>query len=102
MTVDEIAAMRPDELKALPEMKQKVLENLVRRVARRRGLEVQRCRIRDTLAPGHGLYRVSSYRTREVVAGGEPHPYSMTLTDIARELAKEPNRYVSRSRRLVD
>jgi hypothetical protein len=89
MTVDEVAAMPPDDLKALPAMRMKAVENLLRRVARRRGMELQRSRTRDPYGVDRGLYRLSDYRTRAVVAGGDALGCQWDLHQVARFLARQ-------------
>jgi hypothetical protein len=92
MTVDEVAAITPDELKSLPEMKQKVIENLIRRVARRRGMELQRSRTRDPQGVDKGLYRLTDFRTRAVVAGGDAWGCAWDLHQVAQYLAEQVTR----------
>ena len=86
MTIEEVAALGAS-IEGLEGMRRRAVENLLRRVAKRRGLEVQRSRCRDPGAPDHGLYRVCDYATRQVVAGDGPRGYALDLADVARFLA---------------
>lgn len=70
---------------------EKVQENKARRVARRRGFTVERCRRRDPKALGFGRYRIVEKRTYQVVAGGEPSGYSMTLAEVEAWLENATN-----------
>ncbi len=60
----------------------KVLENRMRRTARRRGYQLERSRAKDPKALGYGGYLVRDLRTKRVVAGGGAFPYSLTLADV--------------------
>jgi hypothetical protein len=88
MTIEEVAALGA-RIERLEGMRRRVVENLLRRVAHRRGMEVQRSRCRDPVAPDHGRYRVCDYTTRQVVAGGGPKGYALDLADVARFLADQ-------------
>jgi hypothetical protein len=86
MTVEEAAELGA-QIETLEGARRRVVENLLRRACKRRGLELQRCRVRDKLAPGHGLYRVCDYASRQVIAGTCPSGYALDLADVARFLA---------------
>ena len=60
----------------------KVLENRMRRAARRRGLQLEKSRAKDPKAIGYGGYQIRNTRTNRVVVGGGAYPYSMTLADV--------------------
>lgn len=62
---------------------EKARENRVRRMAKRRGLRVERCRRRDPKALGYGLYRVVCEDTGGVMYGSASWGgYSLTLSDV--------------------
>lgn len=58
----------------------KTRENRARRIAKRRGLIVQRCAVRDGRAVGFGLYSI-----RKV--DEPPTPFDKTLAEIEAQLA---------------
>jgi len=57
-------------------------ESRVRARAARRDLAVQKCRSRILGNPNCGRYRVVDRFRNAVVLGGEPHDYSLTLSDV--------------------
>ena len=61
------------------EIDEKVLGNLLRRHAKRRGLEVMKCRSRDPKATGYGLYKI-------VGEGYKMTGFEMTLQQVVQEL----------------
>lgn len=60
----------------------KVRENRVRRVASRRGMEVQKSKRRDERAIDFGGYMLVDTASNSVVMGGDPHPFSASLEQI--------------------
>ena len=86
MTIEEAAALGA-KIEALRGTHRRVVENVLRRACRRRGLELQRCRVRDMVAPSFKLYRVCDYTTRQVVAGSGANGFTLDLADVARFLA---------------
>ena len=88
MTVNDIAVMQPAEIVVLPEMKRKVVENVLRRAARRQGLEVQRNRTRDARREDFGLYRMADALEGTIVAGGDGMTCQWSLPQVAAYLAR--------------
>lgn len=60
----------------------KTRENRIRRAVSRRMLFLQKSRRRDERAPDFDRYMIVDPRTKSVVAGNNPVPYSMTLQDV--------------------
>jgi len=72
----------------------KVRENRMRRIAKRRGYVLTRCRYRDPRAIGYGGYILADIQNRAVL-GTSPHEYSATLDDVEEfftEMDKEQRR----------
>ena len=68
---------------ARPDKAEKSREIRLRNAAKRQGLALMRSRRRDPHALGYGGYMlVDPFRSNAIVAGGRPHPYSMTLDDV--------------------
>jgi hypothetical protein len=61
---------------------EKVLENLLRRVAVRRGYKLVKSRRRDPNAIDFGGYMVVDARTNAVLFGGSPTPFVASLDDV--------------------
>ena len=53
---------------------EKVRENRLRRIAKRRGFGLEKSRVRDPLAIGFGLWRISTLEFGRVPNAGRPHP----------------------------
>lgn len=64
----------------------KTHENRLRRKAARQGLKLEKSRLRDTHALGHGTYMLVDADTRSVVAAGLPHGYGLDLDDVEQHL----------------
>ena len=60
----------------------KVLENRLRRLAKRRGLALQKSRRRDPDATDFGGFMLVDANTGAIAAGGEPAPFSFDLRSI--------------------
>jgi hypothetical protein len=61
----------------------KTLESLLRRVARRRGLIVERCPRRDPDTLGYGRYRLVDVADRNIIRGtGGQGGYGLTLDEL--------------------
>jgi hypothetical protein len=56
--------------------------------ARRRGLRLEKSKLRDPDAIGFGTYRVVDARTGRVVAGDRRSGYGLTLEQVAARLGK--------------
>jgi hypothetical protein len=65
---------------------EKVMENKLRRMAARQGLQLVKCRRRDPRALGYGGYMVVDIARNFVVAGAHPIEYSLTLEDVEEHL----------------
>ncbi len=66
----------------------KTLESLLRRVARRKGLIVERCPRRDPDTLGYGKYRLVDAADRNIIRGtGGPGGYGLTLDELEQHLA---------------
>jgi hypothetical protein len=59
----------------LTERARKSAENRLRYAIQRLGFELRRCRARDRMKPGQGLYRIED-RRGAVAAGAHPHGYA--------------------------
>jgi hypothetical protein len=66
----------------------RVRENRARRVAERRGLTLSRCRRRDPLALGFGLYKVLDTSTGQSVFGDGPGGFAATLDEVETFLSR--------------
>ena len=60
----------------------RVRENRARRMAERQGLRLMRCRRRDPLALGFGLYKLTDAATDEPVLGAGPGGFAATLDEV--------------------
>lgn len=61
----------------------KVRENLIRRMAARRGYLLQKSRRRDEKALDFGGYMLVDATSNAVVCGGDPYAFSADLEEIA-------------------
>ena len=61
-------------------------EATLRKIARRRGYQLERCRRRDPLAKGFGKYRLIDTATGEVHGGDGPGGYTLDLHAVQRIL----------------
>lgn len=77
-TVAELEAMSPAQVKTL--------EDRLRRVARRRGLRLDKSRRRDPLALDYGTYQLVDIETGGVYWAGLPWGYGLNLISVAGEL----------------
>jgi hypothetical protein len=67
--------------------KEKVRENLLRRMAKRQGLVVHKSRTRDPRAIGYGGYMIST--DNAIVAGATPSAFSMNMDEVEAYLLGE-------------
>jgi hypothetical protein len=68
----------------------KVLENRLRRSARRQGLRLERSRVRDQRATGYGTYQLVDISTNSRASWGDlPGGYGLDLHDVARYLFED-------------
>jgi hypothetical protein len=74
-----------DEIAAMGEQDRKVLENRLRRAAKRQGLRLEKSRFRDPRAVGYGTYQLVDERAAVVQADDE-RGYGLGLHDVARYL----------------
>jgi hypothetical protein len=58
------------------------LESRVRSSARRLGLAVRKCRSRNPQVPSYGCYRIMDLFRNCIMAGGQPHDYSLSLHQV--------------------
>ncbi len=61
---------------------QKASENKWRRAAKRQGLILSKSRARDPWTTGFGGYRLLDALTHFVIAGNNPHAYSLDLAGV--------------------
>jgi hypothetical protein len=64
------------------------VENRLRRAARRRGLRLEKSKLRDPGAIGYGTFRIVDARAGKLVAGDRRSGYGMRLADVAERLGK--------------
>jgi len=62
-------------------VQEKVMENRFRRVLLRRGCRLMKSHRRDVNAVDSGYIVIDDY-TREIISGGEPHVFSLSLNDV--------------------
>jgi hypothetical protein len=67
---------------------QRAIEVRLRRAAERRGLRIEKSKLRDPGAIGFGTWRIIDARTGRVVAADRRNGYGLTLEDVARRLGK--------------
>jgi len=67
-------------------MTEKVLENRLRRMAERQGMQLIKSRRRDPKAIDFGGYMLVDIATNAAVIGGSPYAYSASLEDVERHL----------------
>lgn len=70
----------------MTETEHKVLENRLRRAAKRQGLVLVKSRSRDPRAIDYGGYMLADADTDKVVAGGLGSRQALTLTEVAEAL----------------
>lgn len=68
----------------------RVLENRIRRLARRRGLKLEKSRARDPRAADYTTYQLVDASSGSVVARGFASGYGMSLADVAASLLATP------------
>jgi hypothetical protein len=76
----------PEEIDAMTDSEYKVLENRCRRAAQRRGLVLQKSRVRDPQARNYRRYRLTDATTRRQVTGDPNMDHGLTLAEVARYL----------------
>jgi hypothetical protein len=64
-------------------------ENHLRRLAERQGLALRKSRRRNSEAPDYGMFQLVEPGSNRVVAGDEPHAYSLSLEDVERWLTND-------------
>jgi hypothetical protein len=62
------------------------IENRLRRAARRRGLRLEKSKLRDPGAIGFGTYQLVTADTGKLVAGDRRSGYGLTLEQVAGRL----------------
>ena len=67
---------------------EKVLENRLRRIAQRRGMQLLKSRRRDPQAIDYGGFMLTDTRFNAVILGGEGWAYSAALEDIRKYLVE--------------
>jgi hypothetical protein len=67
---------------------QRAVEVRLRRAAARRGLRIEKSKLRDPGAIGYGTWRIVDARTGRLVAGDRRTGYGLTLADVAKRLGK--------------
>ena len=72
------------------ERQEKAREITLRRAAARRGMRVERSRMRDPQGLGYGLYRIVDAATGEVLAGSGPGGFTLTLEQVQSWLGWQP------------
>ena len=82
-----------EQLNAMTDAEYKVYENLIRRMAKRQGLQLEKSRRRDPRAYHYGTYQLvqvtapgGHWRSRILVAGDHQTGYGMSLDEIHKEL----------------
>jgi hypothetical protein len=75
-----------DEINAMTDADYKVLENRLRRAAKRQGLVLIKSRSRDPRAIDYGGYMLADAENNTAVAGELGSPRSLSLTEIAEAL----------------
>lgn len=70
---------------------EKIKENLLRRISKRQGLELQKCRRRDRRAIGFGTWQLVDHGGR-LVLGDDTFGYGASLEDVEAYLDKEEHR----------
>ena len=65
-----------------------VRENRLRRAASRQGLNLTKSRRRDPRAYDYDRYMLVDAWTGKVVAGGDPHPYTLSLDEVEEWLTR--------------
>jgi hypothetical protein len=71
---------------------QRAVEVRLRRAAVRRGLRIEKSKLRDTGAIGYGTWRIVDARTGRLVAGDRRTGYGLTLEQVAARLGKVADR----------
>jgi hypothetical protein len=74
------------------EQEEKVRENRLRRMAERRGMQLQKSRRRDPQAIDFGGYMLVDARRNFVIIGAEGWAFSATLDDVEQYLTEMPSK----------
>ncbi len=75
-------------------MADKVRENLVRRMAHRQGLRLEKSRRRDPLALDYGTYALVNAKTGVLMASGRDSDYGLTIDQVEQLLKAGRSRAV--------
>jgi hypothetical protein len=70
----------------------KAREDRLRRMARRHGLKLEKCRRRNRSAPDYGTYRLAARGDGGGEAGDGRSPYGLSLDDVQAALARRESR----------
>jgi hypothetical protein len=69
----------------------RAIEVRLRRAAARRGLRIEKSKLRDPGAIGYGTWRIVDARTEKLVAGDRRTGYGLTLQQVAERLGYSDN-----------